>query len=329
VGIAVFVVVSVLLAVFLAGRRNHTHPTAVRAPLTVVEVDQLGDLVAHDLLTGGRRVLSSNAAGWPEGPAAINNRVAYVSADLVWVPGLRRPLGPGAFLVPVHGTPLVWAAARTDTGPAQAVLWNVGTEWVRVGQLALDQGERPVAAMPGRLVTVTGRSLVVRDAATGMTLTRLGDVNDPDQVLGALTDEVAYVPNAGCEGPAGCELKLADARTGADRAVGVPEGAVSFIAGGAISTDGRIAAFNWAPDRADGPTARLVVITPPGDVEHLVNVDLSIGEPVGAAAWDPTGRWLVFGGLRRTFLLDTTTWQVTQLPFTASYGFAVLSDGDR
>jgi len=333
----VIVVLAAVLGVTLARDRGPAHhrasppsaPSGQRqppaagsqAPITVVDVDQSGQLVAHDLRTGTARDLAPDAAGWPEGPTIVDNQIIYISAGAVREPGRASPFTSGDSLVPVGGTEQVWATSSPDDGGPTAQLLQVRKDWSPVEDVHLESGETPAAAGPDRLVTVSGSGLLIRDASTGRVLIRTGPVHNLYDVVGVDFTNVVFVPS-GCD--AGCPMDLVDTSTGATEALPAPPTTTGFIGGGAISSAGDIAAFAAIPGGSGGPSAELVLIDA-SRVERVVGIALTVSEPVGAAAWDPTGRWLVFGGLRATYLLDRTTMRVSRLSFVAGYGFTVAA----
>jgi len=329
VGLAVAVVVSLAPDRAPAGHRSPRPPapggalrtllTHNKVPITIVDVDGSGRLIAHDLGAGTTRILAPDAAGWPEGPTTVDGQILYISAGTVHEPGQAFPFTTADVLVPVGDMGEVWATSLTDHGPTTARLLQAQAGWGPVEDVALTAGETPAAATLGSLVTVSGTQVLVRDANTGRVVVRSGPVGAAYDVVGADLGTVDFV-RSGCG--VGCPIERIDARTGVAQTLLPPATTDGFIGGGAISPTGTVAAFAVIPGGAAGPAAELVLIDA-SHAERVVDAPLTIGDPAGAAAWDPTGRWLVFGGLRATYLLDTTTLEVTRLPFVAGYGFTV------
>ncbi len=291
-------------------------------PVVVVSAGPSGTLIAHDLAGGADQVLARDVAGWPENAVAVTastEQVVFVSGGRVYVVG-GRFVAVADSLVGVAGRGEVWATPSTDTGPATAQLLDAGAGWSVDATVQLDRGETPVAADPAHLVTVRGPTVVVRDAHTGRVITTTGPVGALYDVVGITANSVVFVPSGGCQ--ADCPLDVVDMTTGATtKSFAAPAQTRGFIGGGAVSSAGEIAAFV----AADYPpiNAEVVLISPPG-VEKVVTVPVSISDPVGSAAWDPSGGWLAFGGPTETYLLNTATMRADRLPFVAGYGMSIL-----
>jgi hypothetical protein len=268
------------------------------------------------------QVLATDAAGWPEGPVTVADQVLYISGGKLYSPPGRTPLAAADTLLPVGGRMAeVWATPSTGYGGQTASLFEVLPAWGLVTQVRVGTGQVPVAASVTRLVTLDGGEITITDANTGIVTGHTGPVDHAYDVVGASSDSLAFARTGGCT--TDCPLAIVDLTSGATTAtLAAPPGTSGFIGGGAVAGSGLIAAF-----AAVGPpptrTARLVVVD--GTSEVLVATGIAVEEPVGAAAFDPTGRWLVFGGLTATYLLDTAAMQVNRLPFVAGYSFTVLA----
>jgi len=285
----------------------------------VVTVDPFGDLVAFDLAAGTRRVLGRDAAGWPEGPVAVADQAFYISGGSAFRPTSPSPLGSADSLLPVSGLQELWATPSAGAGAHVASLFHVQDGWALITQADLNPGETPVAAGPSRLAAVRDGEIVIRDANTGRVTGRAGPVKHSYDIVGASGDTLVYVHNGQCD--SGCSLTLFDMTAATATLLPAPAGTSGFIGGGAVSPTGDTAAFVTV-GHASGQ-AELVIDNVDG--VRVIPVPFDVEEPVGAAAWDPTGRWIVYGGPRATYLLDTATMRTTLLPFTAGYSFTIIA----
>jgi hypothetical protein len=328
--VAVIVVAGLLTAVgvLASGATRTGHPDrpsgpaaaatpsgALGVPVMVVVVEPSGRLVGHDLLTGAVQVLATDAAGWPEGPVTVADQVLYISGGKLYSPPGRTPLAAADTLLPVGGRMAeVWATPSTGYGGQTASLFEVLPAWGLVTQVRVGTGQVPVAASVTRLVTLDGGEITITDANTGIVTGHTGPVDHAYDVVGASSDSLAFARTGGCTTE--CPLAIVDLTTGATTATS------GFIGGGAVAGSGLIVAF-----AAVGPpptrTARLVVVD--GTSELPVATAIAVEEPVGAAVFDPTERWVVFGGPTATYLLDTAEMRVTRLAFVAGYSFTVLA----
>ncbi|MFI5041019.1 MAG: hypothetical protein ACHQNA_04095, partial [Acidimicrobiales bacterium] len=333
------VVMVVVVAVFGLGssRRSHTPPGASGPsvtptsspgalsiqgiPIMVVSVDRFGDLVGYDLLSGTQRMLATNAAGWPEGPATTANQAFFISGGNAFTPGRRSVLAAADSLVPVDGLQEMWATPSAGEEAGIASLFHVGDAWALVTRVRVDPGDTPVAAGPSRLAAVHGTDIVIRDANTGRVTGRTGPVRHPYDVVGASGDTIVFARTGGCR--SGCPLSMVDMTDPqATTTILPPMGTTSFIGGGSISSTGQLAAFVSVGGSSSGK-AELVIDDEAG--LSVIPTPFNVEDPVGAAAWDPSDRWVVFGGPRATYLLDTATMRTTLLPFNAGYSFTVLA----
>jgi hypothetical protein len=314
-----------------------TAAIAAPVPINVVSVDPSGALVEHNLMVDTSRVLAPDAAGWPEGPATVGVRTVYLSGGLVYEVGRAAAIYPppaGATdegeadeLIPVNG-PLaagdggqVWV--ETGAGgldqPEAVLLDQYGDDWTVAGRVQLDPGERAVAAIPGALITADSagriRQRVTSTGEVTLSFDGLSGAQSADDVIGAADRFIAFVA---CGVEPSCPILVE--WPGSHRTIRPPAGAFEFIAGGAVDANGLIAAFA-ATGPAQDPSAELVLVNGVTGTSRVVTAPIALGDPVGAAAWGPTGRWLVFGAVNQTYLLDTATMGVTRLPFTAGYGF--------
>ena len=309
------------------------------APIDVVSVDPSGALVEHDLAGSTSRVLAPDAAGWPEGPANVSGQILYLSGGVVYEVGRAEAIYPGPAgapqvgepegLVPVNGPHAsvdfgqVWVQIGADGADSgQAVLLDQdGDQWRATQSLRLAAGERPVAAVPGMLITADGVGRVrERDASTGairLATDGLGGPQASADVVGAADGFIAFVA---CATAPDCPLVVQSPR--GQQMIRPPAGSSQFIAGGSVSVEGWIAAFA-ATGTPEDPGAELVLVNGVTGATRVVSVPIAIGDPVGAAAWGLNGdaSWLVFGGTRETYVLDTDTMRPILLTFAAGYGF--------
>jgi hypothetical protein len=297
------------------------HPGALGIPVMVVAVDAEGKLVGHDLRTGASSVRARDAAAWPEGPVTVADHSFYISGGELFTPAGRAPLAAADRLVAVSNLEELWTAALPAGAAGLVSLFVAQPAWGRVGTVRLAPGEVPVAADAGHLVSVRGAAIVVRDANSGRVLATTGPVAHDYDVVGAYNGTVVFARTGGCL--TGCPLDLVDVTSGAVTSLASPVGTFGFLGGGAISISGEIAAFvSTGTPPVQGAD---VVLVDDARTEKIMRVPVDVEEPVASAAWDPTGRWLVFGGLRATYVLDTSTMRTTLLPFVAGYGFSLLA----
>jgi hypothetical protein len=112
-------------------------------------------------------------------------------------------------------------------------------------------------------------------------------------VAAARGDAVAWIEDQAC-GVTACPLHLTTITTGADRVVQPPPGSAGFLAGGAISPDGRFLAAH-------------VLFPPESNVAPVIDViDLRAATSILAGSaharqdqtvvWTPDGAWVFFCG---------------------------------
>jgi hypothetical protein len=286
----------------------------------VAAVDSFGNLVGYDLLRGTRRVLAISAAGWPEGPVMVADQPFYISDGQAFTPASPAALATADGLVPVSGLQELWATPSGDAAHQFASLFHVQGGWSLVTRVGLDRGDTPVAAGPSRIAVLHSGDIVFRDANTGRVSGGAGPVAHDYDVVGAAGDSIVYADTGSCR--ISCPLAIVDMVDQSAMLVAPPAGTTSFIGGGSVNAAGDIAAFASIGDSSSGK-AEIVIDSVSG--LRALPTPFDVEEPVGAAAWDPTGRWVVFGGPRATYLLDTATMRTTLLPFIAGYSFTVLA----
>lgn len=238
---------------------------------------------------------------------------AYILDDLH---GSPRDLGPASFVFGGSDNTTVWTATTTQDSGTITRLDDRGN---RTG------GPWPVPAgyrislqflpkeLDGRILLARGPidsgSLYAWDPEGGGFI-QVGDARftvDTYQQPGAAAGTLAWIPQESCQsGLRHCALTITDVSVtdiakNQTRTVDPPSDSNGFIGGGAFSPDGRtLAAFVLAPATKQGPAARLVLVDVASGALHEVRGgQISIGETYGFATWDPTGRWLFFGGLQQ------------------------------
>jgi hypothetical protein len=254
-----------------------------------------------------------------------------------------RDLGPASFVFSGSDN-TVWTATTSQNSGTVTRLDDRGNR--TGGPWTIPDGYRiSLNFLPkeidGRILLLRGslnppHALYAWDPKNGKRV-RLGDVLftvDTYQQPGVSAGTLAWVPQDTCRrGLRQCALTISDLSSqdpakNKTRTVDPPSDSNGFIGGGAFSPDGRtLAAFVEATPTHQGPAARLVLVdVASGAVRDVRGGQISIGESYGFATWDPTGRWLFFGGFPRPLLVhrnDTDDAVALNLP--ASYTSAALA----
>ncbi len=121
-----------------------------------------------------------------------------------------------------------------------------------------------------------------------------------------------------------CPLHITDVANGNDLVTPLPPGASGYLGGGAFSPDGSyLAVFASDPNELNKAHPAIIQLGDHPDVQ-TVSALLDVGEPLGAARWDPTGSIVFVSGLSGSILACRPGAAIpTVLPIPASYTFAV------
>jgi hypothetical protein len=246
-------------------------------------------------------------------PGGTRLRAVGTGADLF------KATTPGLFYVRVGDRLERWRATRGRVaGP-----WRIPAGYRLT--------EPPVAVADGVLVVSDRDSIELTlarwDTGSGR-VTRLGTVWHPVdsfRARGARTSTVAWV-DCPASGAPPCALVIGDSVGGARRRIAAPEPGTGFLYGGAFSPDGtRLAAFVSAT-RGGGTATLVIVDLATGRVRPVAGSTVEIGEAYGYAAWSPSGRWLVFGGIDATMrAYELGTARAVPLPYAGAYSVAALA----
>ncbi len=229
--------------------------------------------------------------------------------------GSAHDLGPANLVFGASDNRSVWVASTSRDSAAVTKLDEhgdrIGGPWTVPAGYHISQQFLP-KEIGGRILVLLGpvdsRSLYAWDPAGGG-FSRIGDalfVVDTYRHPDASAEALAWVPEASCRsGLRRCSLALTDIASNLTRTVDAPRDSNGFIGGGAYSPDGRtLAAFVEAAPTKQGPAARLVLIdTASGAVQEVRGSQIGVGESYGFATWDPTGKWLFFGGFPGNMLV--------------------------
>ncbi len=234
-----------------------------------------------------------------------------------------RPVGPADRLIPADGGEVGLLVNGVGSGSGSVTY---------VGGRAAPSEPLPRDTTPiARLVTgllVLGGDGHLRFAGGARSL----DLGPVDSILGTFVATVAWTSHDGCA-PfpplIGCPLHLSETGSGQERALLPPVGYRGFAGGGGFSPDGsHLAAFVFAGTEAAPAVRPVLITTRTGDIQLLGPV-LSVGEPLGSAAWSPDGRWLFFCGLSGPMYAQPVgarggAGPAVALPLPASYAFVAL-----
>jgi hypothetical protein len=264
---------------------------------------------------------------------------AYVLED---PHGSPRDLGPASFVFSSSDNRTVWTATTTrDSGTVTRLDQHgnrTGGPWTIPAGYRISLNFLP-KEIAGRILLARGlnppRVLYGWDPEGGERM-HLGDVLftvDTYQRPAASEGVLAWIPQASCRsGLRRCALTFTDvSATGTatnNRTIDPPGDSNGFIGGGAFSPDGRtLAAFVEATPTQQGPAARLVLVdVASGAVHEVRGGQISIGESHGFANWDPSGRWLFFGGFPEHLLVHRAgTDDAVALNLPASYTSVALA----
>jgi hypothetical protein len=264
---------------------------------------------------------------------------AYVLDDPHSAP---RDLGPASFVFGGSDNHAIWTATTSQNSGTVTRLDDRGNR--TGGPWTIPDGYRvSLHFLPkeidGRILLARGpvdsRSLYAWDPRRGGFI-RVGDTLftiDTYYHPGVSAGTLAWVPQNSCRrGLRKCALAISDISTKGitkkqTRTVDPPNDSNGFIGGGAFSPDGRtLSAFVGTTPTHQGPAARLVLVdVASGAVHEVRGGQIAIGESYGFATWDPTGRWLFFGGLQQPLLVHRSgTDDAVALDLPASYTSAAL-----
>lgn len=258
--------------------------------------------------------------------------------------GAARTLAPGRFAFPAADAQSIYVVPDADGSAVER--WDlhghkVGGPWRLPSGYVLSSASGFAArAVVGGVIVETAENgtdhrLAIWTPSTNA-LRVIGqnrwDVIDTYTAPGAATSTIAWI-EPGCAFP-GCAIALTDSATGATRTIAPPPGHTGFFIGGAFSPDGRLLAVfpSTTPAPPSGrpvanPSLDLAVIdVASGNVTAVRDSHLFMGEPIGQAAWSPSGDWLFFGVGDRILVHRSGTDDAVPLPmrFSPSARFAVM-----
>ena len=282
-------------------------------PLTLARVGSSGSASYPGILT----------AGYPVRPIPVGDGVVYISdgqAEAISLTLGFTPLGPATSDFASSRPGWVWLVGDTPAGP---LLHEVRFDGAESGpESALPKGTVPIAAVgDGVLLRDADHKMEIWNPADRTTSFRLGPVASLVDARGRLV----VFTSPPCGDGADCDLHVVDVGSRQDTRIKAPPGTDGFVGGGAISPDGAmVAAFVGGANDGTGPTADLVLVdlrtgTTSGPIGES---QVEVGEPVGSAAWSPSGKWLFFCGLQGPMhVYAPGEAAATALPLPSSYAF--------
>jgi hypothetical protein len=115
-------------------------------------------------------------------------------------------------------------------------------------------------------------------------------------IFGTSNSEVAWTSASGCSAEGECPLFLTDG-TGHNNTVVPPPGHLGFLAGGALSPDGRLLASFVSVARAGHREAQLALVdTATLQVTIIPGSVIPLRDRIPAAQWTPDGQFVFFSG---------------------------------
>jgi hypothetical protein len=270
-----------------------------------------------------RRELSSlGAAGFPERAFNLEAGLLFIhdgAAQLFVAPfdGPVIALGPATHAFPA-GPAVIGLERGTLPGPVTIRLVSPAGQEIG-GDAVLPTGTLALASTPRGLLLQADDLLRVWDPETATVRTTLGPFRDFLGVQGSL---VAWTRNTPCS--LGCPLHVTDVATGADQVIASAPGTDGYIAGGAISPNGRWLAAFFFVGAGPSPGARAALIDLRTAQVTTLEPPVRVGELIGAANWTPDSRWLIFGGLSGSLYAYRPGQRgpALPLPLPSSYTFA-------
>ena len=334
--------------------RAHAGPTGpARPPASTIPSAALGADLSHRILVEGdqARLRFFHLDGTAEAdvtvpptteaprPLAVGTALVFTAARQARViadppAGAVRALGPADRLIRAVNPGQLWLVRDQDQAPATVQLACVPGPGVACSAFPAPRqvpaGMRPVASLAGGLLLVAARPDVMAPA----------EMWDPfaDRVVfrfpaafGDVIDthlNVVVWRSGGpgvCTGGVQCPLHITDVGSGQDQLIPAPPGSSGYMGGGALSPDGSyLAAFAAVPDEDSRARPVIIRLGPQPDVQAVAAV-VAVGEPFGAAVWDPVTQVVFVSGLSGSILACRPDNPLpTVLPVPASYAFTVL-----
>ena len=280
----------------------------------------------------------------PSHPVSVGDAIVFVADGQALATtspqnGTLATLGPADRLIPAVNPGQVWLVRDQSPGPVTVQLACVHGPGVQctpllTGLLSVPAGLRPVAPVLDNLLLentnpqVTAPPLVWNPFANRVVFRLSGSFVE---IVDTHLSQVAWRDGGqgSCTTGDQCPLHITDLGNGNgngnDEIIPPPPDAKGYLGGGAFSPDGAyLVAFTSAPNELN--KARPVIIRLGEHPEvQAVSALLDVGEPLGAAVWDPTSDLVFVSGLSGSIVAcrpgDPTP---TVLPIPASYAFAVL-----